>query len=198
MTDKDIFTRAVARKWRAPYRMAVGEAPVCEVADAVITALAYDLRHGGLPYLAEVVAIVRTVLLGDPIDDALAQLSSTVRAARGDLHVRLAVAAAQRLVVEIAQGDSLTTTCESAITSRFCHELIEYRLRAHLRVDLANETGYSTAQIGRWGQEFHECADERVAQIARRLLDDPSGATVRAPHARRERLSTEQLLEMAL
>ncbi len=198
MTDKDIFTRVVARKWRAPYRMAVGEAPVGEVADAVITALAYDLRYGGFPHLAEVAAIVRTAIPGGSIDETLARLTSMVRDARGDLHVRLAVAAAQRLVVEIAQGESLATTCEEATAGRFCREIIEYRLLAHLRVDLANETGYTTAQIGRWGQEFHECADERVAKIARRLLDDPSGATIRAPYAQRERLSTKELLEMSL
>lgn len=210
MPDGDVFNRRVRRGWQTASKRMIGGGEGHDALPSVLRALGREVKVTGCPGLDRIVSTV-----------AGAIRSSQLRTAR-----RLALAELEHLRVEhgnqateIAIGSSRRIL---ALASEPAHSAIlamdDGELRAHLATtiladladaamcpagllpELVEEGDISFQEFHARGQQNKELivAAPEARRMAIQLLADPSGASVKTPRIRQERLSQAEILVMAL
>ena len=191
MPDDDRIPRALTGAWHRVLRSLQSQQPPERTASTVVSALAATLRsvHGvpGLPGIAaQMHDAARTGLVTGswmPASDA----------ARRHVPTRVAERAAAALVATMREKLALVSPDHAAmmLAERVVHDLAyAYGLDRIAPVLLA-ERRYDTAELQ--GLLAEILADDRISKLAKRLLDRPNAAGLRAPAQRRSRMPLREL-----
>lgn len=210
MPDGDVFSRRARRGWKSASRRMIGGGEGPEALPSVLSALGGEVKATGCPGLDRVVSVVaNTIRSQHPVDarrGALAELDR-LRVEHGSEATEIALRSSRQVLAGLSEPK-----CSAML------EMDDGELRIHLAVkilaDLADAamcpTGLLSEFVEDGGvsfQEFHarrqQCKSLLVAspearRMAIQLLADPSGAVVKAPRLRRERLSQAQILATPL
>jgi len=199
MPDLDVCVRDLPVGWHPPFRLAQGEHPVSDVAEALVKSLAAEMRRGGLPCLPRLLAIATAVAFGSiTAVEGQQQLQALVRDGGFTRHLRVAEQAVNSLIAAIKGGNGITPDAE-AIAQAFCDRVIESYFVAPATSELEARLGRSPEDIAALIDSLCDTAREGVAHIATALARNPDGASVRAPRTpRRDRQTPEELLGMVI
>lgn len=184
MPDLDMIDRVSAPGWHKPYRLLEnGEAPPEEIGRAVLHSLCRSLRlYGGVPGLHDIADIVARTIDGRcEITEAFRRLRGVEQAADGHRHTRVAVRAANGLLVEIEQGQQLARDSAQEVAARFCHALIDHQLFGRVRPALVGERFVSYDEAVACERACIDATAPYMARVAEALVDDPRARRLRAP-----------------
>lgn len=202
MPDLDMLDRVSAPGWHKPYRLLEnGEVPPGEIGRATLHSLCRSLRlYGGVPGLDSIAEIIEQVQHGECEDaDAFRRLRAVEQVANGHRHTRIAVRAANRLIVEIEQGGELDRDPALAVAYRFCRELIDHHLFGRARPALVGERFASHDEAVAYESVCMAAVAPYVARVAEDLARDPRATRLHAPRMpRAARRSTADLLDEPL
>ena len=200
MPDLDIlYTRAV-HGWYPPARLAKGNAPPAEIADAIIKSLAKELRRGnGLPKMKELCTLLWAVAEGaGRMLTGFDQLREIENSMGSDLHARIACRAARGVLVELAQGTRGRVGLERYLAAEYCQHLIQNRFFGRVRPVLVGESFADAAAVQVWEEAVLLALAPSLDQLVDRLVANPTAHKLRAPKHRVPRRSTAELLDQPL
>lgn len=202
MPDLDMIDRVSAPGWHKPYRLLEngGAAPE-EIGRAMLHSLCRSLRlYGGVPGLDEIADVVARVQDGRcGATEAFRRLRAIEQAADGHRHTRVAVRAANGLVVEIGQGLEVGHDPVRSVAERFCRALIDHQLFGRVRPALVGERFASHDEAIACERDCMDAVAPHVARVAADLARDPRATRLRAPRIPGvTRRSTAELLDEPL
>jgi hypothetical protein len=202
MPDLDMIDRGSAPGWHKPFRLLEhGEATPEEIGHAVLHSLCRSLRlYGGVPGLHDIADIVDRTMSGRcGVAEAFRHLRAIEQAAHGHRHTRVAVRAANGLLVEIGQGRQLARDPAQEVADRFCHALIDHQLFGRVRPALVGERFASHDEAIACERACVDVAAPYVSRVAENLARDPRATRLRAPRmSGTTRRSTADLLDEPL
>jgi hypothetical protein len=210
MPDGDVFDRSIRRGWQTASRRVLGGGEGQDALPSVLRALGKEVRANGCPGLDQIVSVLTSAIRSSQPkamrQPALVKLEH-LRVQHGDRITQLAIDSARRL---LAGG------FEPGLSTRQMMDDGELRidLCTTMLADLADAFMCPAALLPRLVEEgnvsfqaFHSRRQRNKESIvgapesrrlALQLLADPSGALVKVPQIRRERLSQAEILATAL
>lgn len=195
MPDLDILNKGVSRQFVASCRLILGRADDEMVLAAIRRGLAQSFtRGGGIPNLRARAALIVAVGVAGSVSDATRGSANLIFADGGKRNAHLADRALRRLLLD---GHRHTSEVETAhlLAQSAAHELLDHRLLAGLRLE-STDLGMTPDEFDAYAARLHRGLEPAINQLARQLVADPSGATVRTPPSpARTRPSTRDILD---
>jgi hypothetical protein len=191
MPDDDRIPRSLTGAWRRVLRSLQGRQPADRTASTVVSALAATLRSvHGVPELPGIAAQMQDAARAGLVTGSWMPASV---AARRHIPTRVAERAAAALVATLRDKLALVSP-DRAVTmlaERVVRDLAyAYGLDRMAPVLLA-EGRYGPAELQ--GHLAEIVADDRISNLAKRLLARPDAAGLRAPSQRRPRMTLRDL-----
>ena len=196
MPDLDILRAGISPRWAVPYRLLAGVGDPQDVAQAIFKVLTASLRQfGGFPRTDDLGDIVKRVTNGKLAPcQAFSELRAVELSAMGHLHTRMAVRAAEQLVVGCFHGQKPPDVVR-AITAGACSNMIDYQLFGRARLHLAGTQYESVQQARAFEASCKTALASEIAKIVEQLVGVRPIDKLRAPHvAGHLRRSTADLL----
>ena len=191
MPDDDRIPRALTGAWRRVLRSLQGRQPAERTASTVVSALAATLRSvHGVPGLPDIAAQMQDAAR---VGQATGSWMPASNAGRRHIPTRVAERAAAALVGTLREKLALVSPDSAAmmLAERVVRDLAyTYGLDRIAPVVLA-EGRYDTAELQ--GLMAEVLADDRISQLAKRLLARPDATGLRAPARRRSRMALREL-----
>jgi hypothetical protein len=198
MPDLDVVARNLNGPWRGAYRLFKGKQPFQLLRDALVKALAAQIRkEGGIHALAEVFEALAKAAR-ERNGRSLAEVSRSIERRFGfSASARGTAAAALKLLSAIEGGRSLPST--EALAVERCIEILERNFFGRLQPFVGPQR--PLADFLSIDQLRNDCLaglSPFIHEIARRLVKDPRGSGLRAPASRSRRKMTRDLLDEPL
>lgn len=201
MPDNDIFRRNVNRGWQKAARLNFGAEDDPNALPSAIRALGGELKGGGCPRFPEIITVVTGAIesANFTVDRRLAfdELEHiNFEAASGITEIAVNVAKrlisqhqnnagswSENVAVQILAGIAVSRMCPAAII----HALVE-----------EGSIPYQTLDTRRKRSQLRIATAPETLSLAKMLLADPTGVSVKAPQIRRVRMSQADILLTAL
>lgn len=192
MPDLDIVEQKIKPHWRKPYQLIKGGQPDDLCVDALIKALAAELRETqGIPAFEELSAATVARDLSTIAKQIERRFDSPVMKDP----VQILERATKRCRAKIDAG--LALPHPERLARVHCEELIKHSLLGRLKPTLVG-MGRRFSNIEsmlRFEARIVRAARPQLEKISRRLAENPKDAKIRAPRSLRKRNSTAELLD---
>jgi hypothetical protein len=198
MPDLDILRKGISGHFVASCRLIRGGADDDMVLAASRRALAQSfIRGGGIPNLRARAALIVAVGIGGSVSDAVRGSRDLLVADEGKRNAHLADRALRRLLLDRYRPASEVEAAHQ-LAQFVAHELFDHRLLASLRLE-STDLGMTPDEFDSYAARLHRGLEPAIDQLARQLVADPSGASVRTPGSpARTRPSTRDILNQAV
>ena len=197
MPEGDRFERSLGAGWRSAFRLVMDEGTAAEVNDKLIESLAKALRrHGGIPGLEEIAAVVERQHESSPMV-VYGALDRIVRDHGGHRHTAIAadIAKSSFTLSGLDAGATAPGDMAQRIAVRACTALADHYFFGRTRERLITEGRLRDhAEAQGWRNQTIEAIRPRIEKIARQLLQSPDATGLRAPNRETPRKSTSDLL----
>lgn len=195
MPDLDILRKGVSGHFVTSYRLIRGGADEGSILAAGRRGLAQSfIRGGGIPSLGARATLVTTVGSGGSVASTVTASNDLIVADCGKRNAHIAHRALCRL---LADGHRPTSEAEAAhLLARYVgHELYDHRLLSLLRLE-SPALGMTPDEFDAQAERLHHGLEPAIDQLARQLVVDPSGASIRTPRSpARVRPATREILD---
>lgn len=177
MPDLDIVGKSVSFHFANAFRLIRGRQDDVAVAAAVRRGLAKHALSGGLPGLKERARIAAGIGAG-AYGQAVIQSQQMVISDGGSRNAHIVHRALTRLLID---GNRPTNVAEAELLiARYAVELLlEHRLLSGARVDA--DVGMTYDEFAAFEGRLHQLITADVESVARQLVQDPTGQSVRVP-----------------
>lgn len=201
MPEGDRFERSLGAGWRTAFRLVVDAGTAAEVNDKLIESLPKALRrHGGIPGLEEIAAVVERQHKSSPMA-VYEALDRIVRDHGGDRHTVIAadIAKSSFMLSGSDTGATAPVNMAQRMAVRACTALVDHYFFGRTRERLITEGRLRDhAEAQEWRSQTLEAIRPRIEKIARRLLENPDATGLQAPNRETPKLSTNDLLREEL
>jgi hypothetical protein len=203
----------MAKGWRTPARLTNAHADDDTVARAATRALAQTLREaGGCPHLEDITTVVLDVhreltqaplLFQDPaashatLKSAYERLNSIEMKADRHNHTVFAADVARAYIVKTLHANLASGPADAiadAIATGFCLRMVEHYYFDIQRTLIIGSRFHNYEEARAWENDVKERMAPKVAKIARDILRDSTGQTVKTPRWPKVSRSTAELL----
>lgn len=210
MPDRDVFDRNVSRGWQTAARRMLGSDGDVDAVGAVIRALSKEVREHGCAGLDEIVEIIEEYHRSSMDDRRRGQAHDrldVIRISQRCNTAEIAVNAGKRLLVVTdkrnnANGSKGNRDNERLeFTLEILAEIADFRMCPARLLPQFVESGLASFQALHRRRERAKNllkADPAFHQIAKQLLNDPTGRRLVTPRSRRQKLSPEEMLAFPL
>lgn len=193
MPDGDVIKRGVRHAWRGAYEGLSAGGPDADVRGLVAKGLTASLRKCGVPAYADAASLVADAWSQRVSrNDALARVSAVVGSVGGTRNAALLDIAVKRAIIAGPTGGRADqAVMEAYLTAEVDAELMA-KVRPAMLESGEREPGTVEQTISQWTEE----SQDPIRQIARQIIEAPSGKALRAPASRRgSRKKTAQILD---
>jgi hypothetical protein len=210
MPDGDVFNRRVRRGWQTASQRMIGGGEGHDALPSVLRALGREVKATGCPGIDRVVgAVAGGIRSSQPVAArrlALAELER-LRVDHGNHATEIAIGSGRRLLAGVSEPERSAMLAmdngelRAHLATMILADLADAAMcPAGLLPQLVEEGGVSFQEFRVRRQQNKELivAAPEARRMAIQLLADPSGASVKAPRIRRERLSQAEILTTAL
>lgn len=201
MPEGDRFERSLGAGWSSVFRVMRDEGTAAEVNDKLIESLAKALRrHGGIPGLEEIAAVVERQHASSPMV-VYEALDRIVRNHGGHRHTLIAadIAKSSFVLSGLEAGAAAPGEMAQRVAIQSCIALVDHYFFGRTRERLITEGRLQDhAEAQGWRSQTIEAIRPRIEKVAHQLLQRPDATGLRAPNREAPKESTSDLLHEEL
>lgn len=199
MPDLDRVERTLPPAWRPAYKLVKGAQPIEEVARAVVKVVARTLREkGGAPELGVLAAVLQRRDAGLLDDRSLAAAASRLEQRMMTRNGKLMAAALLRPEVS-GPTSFILGPPDERLAQGLLERMIENVLLSQQRDYLIGKRFASRQEEMAFESQLMAVLRPRLAELAKKLVKDPSANRLRAPSfPGAKRKGTKELLDQPL